>query len=652
MRMRASISRMVGWSGALAIVFATPSGFGLELDRIGGTSSAFAAAPKAGAAAKKKRRKRPAKPPEPAKVKEKAKPEEAGAAPPSAEEVRAKRAEEEERRVREAKKKLEIEGRKRSQITPGSASRWSNRGAMTPVVSEVPLTAPLPERAVPVAAGVETPGQALVGSEELLQARLYLYAYHLATKGEDTVYKDGKGLGITALVPGANRDLDLYRGRATLSYSRIAGSNFGANLDLEYRSRSSGSYPTDHRINELYLSYGLTDFRRPGSPSFGIAIGRVAIREAGYAQADGGALRLRLSPDLNLGVFGGVTGNPFGYNWLLAKNQEISTDWLRGGTFLSYRTPRIFTNGAAVVTYANLSGRKGLDRLYLYLDADYLATESINLFVTGWLDVIGGTPLQNVEAVASFAPSDEISLRLGLGRFSTLIYDVSTAHTYGVDRFVNRAGPASLTNPNAVIVDENGTPIVPYDAIRATAVYNALRARAGYRPIRELELYASGDVLLRDTSATDKANTATAGATLKVSSLRVMPAIGARYRNPELFDANAQLTYIADGQSRTHGIVQAGLGRGWGGFYGTLDARLFFGEVPGADGGFELTFTFPREISFGRLMARAMLRYYRENVALERPKEGAGAILTPADQRVLIPLQESFLGFGGLEWRL
>jgi hypothetical protein len=615
---------------------------------IGGTEgSGTAWAAKKSAACKKKKKKKP-------KNGTEEPPKQETEAPPAPEDESARKAAEEQRRVEEAKKKLELEGRKRSQITPGSASRWSNRGAMTPVVSEVPLTAPLPERAVPVAAGVETPGQALTGNEELLSARLYLYGYHLATKGQDFVYKDiPKMIGGTMLVPGANRDLDLYRGRASLSYAWIAGSNFGTFLDLEYRAKSSCSYPTDHRLNELYLSYGLTDFRRSGSLDYGFALGRLAIREAGYAQADGGAFRLRLTPELNLGAFAGFTGNPFGYNWLLAKTQEFSTDWIRGGAFGSYRSPRIFANGSAVLTYANAGGRTGLDRMYLYLDGAYLATESLNLFVTGWLDVIGGTPLQNLEAVASYSPSDQYNFRAGLARFSTLVYDVSTAYSFAVDRFGNRAGPAANpVNPNAVIVDENGTPIVPFDAVRATAIYDAIRLRAGYRPLRELEVYASGDVLFRDTSQTDRANTATVGAALKFSSLRVMPAVGARYRNPQIIDASAHLTYIADQQSQTHLMVQAGIGRGWSGIYATLDGRLFFGDIPGADGGLELAYTFPGEMFPGRLMLRGLARYYRENVSLQRPKDGAGAIINSNDQRVLIPLQESFLGFLGVEWRL
>jgi hypothetical protein len=221
----------------------------------------------------------------------------------------AKKREEEQRRVEAAKKKLELENRKGSKITPGTASRWSNKGAMTPVVSEVPLTAPLPDRAKPIEPGtVETPGQALIGEEELLQARLYYSMSHLETRGQDFVYAPVNN-GVEVVRRPWDNDLDLYRARASIAYEKIAGSDFGLHLDLEYRGRWSGSYPTDHRINELYVSYGLADFRRDDGPTFGIALGRLAIREAGYAQTDGAVFRVQLSPDLKLGAFGGVTGN-------------------------------------------------------------------------------------------------------------------------------------------------------------------------------------------------------------------------------------------------------------------------------------------------------------------------------------------------------
>jgi hypothetical protein len=567
--------------------------------------------------------------------------------------------EEEQKRVEQAKKKLATEGRKLSQITPGTASRWSNRGAMTPIVAEVPVTAPLPERAIPVPAGtVETPGQLLTGNEEVLQARLYFFAYHLATSGQDQVIHDlpsVQPLGTTVIVPGVSRTFDLYRGRASLAYEHIANGNLGAHLDLEYRTKSSGDVPTDHRINEAYLSWGLVDFRKGGGPDFGVALGRVAIREAGYAQADGAALRLRLGPDFNFGAFGGVTGNPYGYNWLLAQNEEFSTKWVRGGAFVAYRAPRVFANASGVLTYANIgSGRSGLDRAYFYVDAAYLATETLNIFATGFLDVVGGLPIQNVNVVASYSPTDDFNIRFSAGRFSTIVYDISTAYTFAIDRFGNRGG---LTNPNAVIVDENGQPIVPFDAVRATTIYNDFNLSLGYRPIRELEVYGSGEVLIRDTTMSDRANTATVGAALKFSSLRIQPSAGVRYRNPALLDANAQLTYIIDDNSQARAFIAAGVGRGWEGLYAMLDARYIFGTIPGLDGGFELTYVFPREWFPGRLMARATFRYYRESLALDRPAlmplpMAAG----PPNQVVAgtttpIQAQESILGLLGVEWR-
>ncbi len=579
-------------------------------------------------------------------------------------------AEDEQKRVEEAKKKLSAEGRKESQITPGTASRWSNRGAMTPIVAEVPVTAPLPERAIPVPAGtVETPGQSLTGSEEVLQARLYLFAYHLQTSGQDAVIRDMPSTngGIAVQIPGESRTFDLYRGRASLAYEHIANSNFGAHLDLEYRTHSSGDAPTDHRINEAYVSYGLVDFRKLTGPDFGIAVGRVAIREAGYAQADGAALRLRIGPDFNLGAFGGFTGNPYGYNWLLAQNQEFSENWIRGGGFMAYRAQRIFANAAAVATYSNV-GKGGLDRLYVYGDVAYLATDWLNLFATGWLDVIGGVPIQNVNVVASINPSDEFSLRLSAGRFSTIIYDISTAYTFAIDKYGNRLGPGSsatpIPNPNSVIVDENGQPIVPYDAIRAQTIYDDFQIGVGYKPIRELEIFANGEVLIRDTSMTNTSTTI--GAALQFSSYRIQPSVGARYRNPALLDASAQLSYIVDPISNAKAFAQLGVGKGWEGFYAALDGRYIVGDISGLDGGAELLYVLPRDWFPGRLTLRGMIRYYRESLSLDKPviqpMTGAGTVPNQITTQMIpgmgttavttpIQAQESLLGLLGVEWR-
>lgn len=560
--------------------------------------------------------------------------------------------EDERARVEAAKKKLALEGRKGSSITPGTASRWSNRGAMTPIVAEVPITVPLPARAIPIAPGRETPGQMLLGDEELLQARISLSAQHLETRGQDFVYRDvPTSMGAVAEIEGADRDVDLFRWRASMTYERIAGSDFGAHLDLEYRARANGNRPTDRRINELYLSYGLTDFRRSGGPGFGVALGRVVIREAGLAEADGGALRLRMGPDLHLGGFAGFTGNPFNYNWALARTEDFSTRWIRGGAFAAYRSPRVFANAATVLTYANIgSGRKGVDRVYLYLDAAYLAFDALHLFVTGRIDVVGGHPIQALEAVVAYDLATDLDLRFSVGRFSTVFYDVSTAYSFVVDPVGNLAPETG--NPQARIVDEQGAPIVPYDAALASVIYNSARARVGYRPLRSVEIFAFNDILLRDASSASRLSEVAAQAVVPIASARVVPGVGARYRNVDLFDAGAQLSYIMDEQSQASSILQGSIGRGHEGLYASVDARTFFGDIPGTDGGIEVSYVLPGDWFPGRVLLRGMIRYFRENVALERPSDPAvDQIGTPAGL-VLIPLQESYLGFTSLEWRL
>ena len=176
--------------------------------------------------------------------------------------------------------KAKAEGRKASKVTPGTASRWSNRGAMQSVDSDVPITAPLPQRAVPVPMGVATPGQDLIGEEELLSARLAFSVYHMQTRGQDFVFEGEERLD------GVDRDIQLIRGRAQLAYERIAGSDFGVHMDLEYRPVINGARFTDSQLNELYVSYGPHGFSATGRPELG-AVRRAAC-DSGGGQCSGG----------------------------------------------------------------------------------------------------------------------------------------------------------------------------------------------------------------------------------------------------------------------------------------------------------------------------------------------------------------------------
>ena len=213
---------------------------------------------------------------------------------------------------------------------------------MVPVVAEVPITQPLPARNVPRPSGVATVGQRLQGNEPLFSARVSLGYYRFETVGQDQVFErsDNSDNPLDEVETGESNDLALVRARTTLSYQRIARTQFGLQFDAEFRPQLEGradSRPTDIRINELYVSWGRTDWRRRRTgPSWGLALGRVAIREAGFAQADGLAARFRIVPQLMVGAWGGVTGNPYGYNWLQQQTEFVSADWYTAAVLLRY----------------------------------------------------------------------------------------------------------------------------------------------------------------------------------------------------------------------------------------------------------------------------------------------------------------------------
>lgn len=522
--------------------------------------------------------------------------------------------------------------RKLSTITPGAPSRWSNAGAMAPIESEVPITAPLPERAIPVEPGAPTPGQRLISTDDLLTAHLSFSGEHLTMVRQE--------------------DLDLIRARATISYERIFGSDFGVHLDAEYRYTAAGPRPTDRAVNALYLSYGLTDFRREDGPDFGIAAGRLAVREAGYATADGAAIRYRLSPELKLGVFGGFTPNPYNYNWLLRRSQELSTNWIIGGLFGGARLDRFFADFAAVVTYARVAPG-GLDRIYAFVDAGYQLSDALDAFLTGWIDVLpNGMPLQSVELMGLWTPTAEIDLRLSAGRYATLIYAVSDNLSFPVDPLGNTLPTTDAANqPIAGLpVDQNGAPITAYDQALQVAAYYSLAMRGGYR-LDPFTPFVSVEALIRDTSGS--------ATNARFAALRLLPAGGLTYRNPDLFDAGAQLTGIIDSQTERKAIFQLSLSRGFYGFTAGGDIRAFFGGVGALDGGLSLDYELPRSLMPGRLLFRTMLRYFREDVTIPRAADrcllldpAQTCLLQDAEVLPLVPLQEGFTFFAGVDWRL
>ena len=558
-----------------------------------------------------------------------------------------------QRRATQDRTKRILEGRSKSRVTPGTASRWSNRGAMVPVVSDVPITQPLPERAVPRPSGVATVGQRLQGREELISARVSIGYHRLQTEGQDIVFElqDPNAITDEQVNPNQSNNLDLIRARTTLSYQRIAQTKLGLQVDAEFRPQLAGradSRPTDFRLNEAYVSWGRTDWRqRRTGPSWGVALGRVAIREAGYAQADGIAARFRLMPELMIGGWAGVTGNPYGYNWLQQEIEFVSADWYTGGAFLSLLVDRLNVNLAGGATIANVNAdAQGVDRIFVFLDASYTVTRGFNLLLNGWLDVLpDGQLFQNIDLLAAYSPTRDLSFSLALGRFSTVVYANTDGATFGTDEEGN------LINERTIL-DANGLPLAPFDAVLLTAVYNSIRVRAGYRFLRGLEGFVRWRTLLRDTTMTNESlNDDVNGAEVQFSSLRSLPTVGLRYRDPKIIDANVGFTYVIDDEATANTIIRGGLGRAWLGFYLGVDARAFFGDIDGYDGGVNLSYTLPRSWAIGTLSLRGSFRYFRENVALFIPLDANDNPVDNPDDSTLLPIQETFYGFAGIDWR-
>ena len=551
-----------------------------------------------------------------------------------------------ERAARDRTKRV-LEGRKGSRVTEGTASRWSNRGAMVPVATEVPITKPLPARAVPRPAGVQTVGQRLQGGEPLFSARMSLGYYHLETLNPVFQIVDPNVDPRNETRTDDSIAFDLLRARATLSYQRIARTEFGVQVDAEFRPQLQGqarNRPTDFRLNELFVSYGRTDWRRRRTgPSWGIALGRVAIREAGYAQADGLAARFRIIPEVMVGAWGGVTGNPYGFNWAQQQTEFFSTDWYSAGAFVSVLVDRLTINLAGGATIANLNAdAQGADRVFVYVDSSYAVTRDLNILLNGWFDALpDGQSIQNVDLIVAYTPTPSLSFSLAGGRFSTVVYSVTEDQS-------NEQDPDADEVETLPVVGIDGQFVAPNDVTLLTAVYNSIRARAGYRIIPQLEAFIRWTTLLRDTSITNtQLADVTQGAEVEFSTVRSLPTIGVRYRDPKIIDANVGFTYVLDAEATSTNIVRGGIGRGYAGIYLSGDVRAFFGDISGYDGGVNLSYTLPRSWTPGAVTLRGSFRYYLEDVALAIPN----AVDNPDLEQQIQPNQESFFGYAGIDWR-
>lgn len=539
-------------------------------------------------------------------------------------------------------------GRKNSRIDPKEVSRWSNLGAINPIKSEVPVLADLPKRAQPILSPVETPGQKLKGKEGQVSARLSLSAYHVETVDQDLEFVVQPNVNPRlVLLKNLNRDIDLYRVRTDLNYTRIAGSWFSTHLDAEYRGSESINRPQDYRLNALYLAYGLASARKKNEPSYGFQIGRVLVREAGGTQVDGLAARLKLLPGLIVGGFGGFTGNPFRYNWSEQKTEEFSTDWHRFGGFVSWHQRNYYVDVAGVATLLNRNDA-GLDRLFFYLNSGASINKFLDLFVNTWFDLLpSGQNVQNLQVVGAYRPTESIYVRLAMERFSTVTYRYSTPQSFVRDPVgakIQSSEDAEMGKvATATAVDENGEDIRTFDSMYQVATYHAARIRAGYRLKRYWEPFVSFDTIIRspDETLPDDA----------VEPLRLLPGLGLSFRNNKIFDLTLRAVGIIDKQTNNKAVLRSRISRTWLGMRASVDGQWFLGGTAALDGGLSLAYLFPRDWFPGRLQIRSSLRYFKEDIRLLQPLDGT-RFYSAEDELRIIPVQESYMGFVGLDWKL
>ena len=139
------------------------------------------------------------------------------------------------------------------------------------------------------------------------------------------------------------------------------------------------------------------------------------------------------------------------------------------------------------------------------------------------------------------------------------------------------------------------------------------------------------------------------GAQTQISTVRILPGVGVRFADRDILDANILFSGVIDAESNASAYVQGGLGRELFGLYLGVDARRYFGRIPGLDGGGTLSYTFPRDWFPGLLMVRGSFRYFREDLPdndLRRPVDIGDA------EGIPVPVQESYQAFAGVEWRL
>ena len=537
---------------------------------------------------------------------------------------------------------------KKIELKTKELSRWSNLGAMTPIKTEVPVQAELPKRNQPRLEPVATPGQSLTGRQGQLSSRISAAYYHVTTLGQDIGYAYSPDNPRIVLLENANRDISLYRLRLDANYTRIGGTWFSAHTDGEYRGSRTTSRPTEYRLNSLHLSYGMTSHRKKREPVWGVQMGRVPIREAGFLAVDGLVLRVKPLPKLVLGAFGGLTNNPFRFNYRLYRPEEFSSDWSRFGGMVTWSMDNFFIEMASAATYYQKDDFE-LDRIVVYLNSGLSIAKGLDLFIHAWMDGLDtGQRIQNLQAIAAYRPSRQTYIRLVLERFSTIMYRFATPESFERDPLGALVVPLDEQGNEgartSTIVDENGNPVDSFNSELQVATYSAARLRAGYKFTSKIEGFAQFDALMRTPDEFVQPDS--------IADFRFLPGLGLIYQNRQLFDAEVRGIAIVDDSATNRALLRLRAFRTWKGLTGSLDGQWFLGDENAADGGVSLAYQFPQSWFPGRLQVRSMFRYFYENVSLEQPTNGTISLQRGVDELRVIPIQESYMGYLGVDWKM
>lgn len=179
--------------------------------------------------------------------------------------------------------------------------------------------------------------------------------------------------------------------------------------------------------------------------SLDLWFGRQTLYEAGGVGVDGVRAIYHLSPELGLGVYGGLTNDPrnlTGYIGPAYRSRLFSSDFQAAGAYLTNRTDRFMLDAAL---NAQLYKAK-LDRFTLFTQSTYRLTP--NWTLSGIIDfgLAGDTGLKRAQAMVISRPTSRVTNTLSFTRFVSLRYKESDASAIPVPSGVD----ATLVNGNEV----------------------------------------------------------------------------------------------------------------------------------------------------------------------------------------------------------